>query len=457
MATLSFSLTPEATGRVYELLTCLAKFGDAVSLEARSEKLTLTALNSSRTAYASFALHARAFFLDYDFKSNNAGSGGDRFTCQLYNRALQAVFKGRTADARGRETTIEQCDVTLQDRPDEAECRLVVKMVSKHGMTKTYRLTYEAVEVMHALFDKTAATQGWRISSKVLREYIEYFGPKTEQLDMLAQEGERKIIFTSFTEKIQDGKEVLKQPLETAIGLDAREFEDFHMQENVHIIISVKDFRAIVTHAETMKCPISTHFSYPTRPLQFSYQNFGIHSEFTLMTTGDYRGASATPTPRFVSTRSSSRQPSVVPPQSFSRAPSEMLPPARPNAGRPPLGSQSQRSSLREQVRPTAAMDEEPDPDSLFIPNDGGGDDDQAWEPPNYERDEEDEMLGWDASNNDLGASMRSQRPTIRDLKTAPPARTNRDTRQDREFGKSPDLANMPPTQRLSQLQGMFD
>lgn len=81
-----------------------------------------------------------------------------------------------------------------------------MKMVSKHGMTKTYRLTYEAVEVMHALFDKTAATQGWRISSKVLREYIEYFGPKTEQLDMLAQEGERKIIFTSFTEKIQDGK-----------------------------------------------------------------------------------------------------------------------------------------------------------------------------------------------------------------------------------------------------------
>jgi cell cycle checkpoint control protein RAD9A len=38
----------------------------------------------------------------------------------------------------------------------------------------------------------------------MLREYIEYFGPKTEQLDLLASEG--KAIFTSFTEKIQDGK-----------------------------------------------------------------------------------------------------------------------------------------------------------------------------------------------------------------------------------------------------------
>lgn len=74
-------------------------------------------------------------------------------------------------------------------------------------MTKTYRLTYEPAEVMHALFDRTTATQGWRISARVLREYIEYFASKAEQLDLLAQEG--KAIFTSFTEKIQDGKGAL--------------------------------------------------------------------------------------------------------------------------------------------------------------------------------------------------------------------------------------------------------
>ena len=71
-------------------------------------------------------------------------------------------------------------------------------------MTKTYRLTYESVEVMHALFDRTSAAQGWRISSRVLREYIEFFGPKTEQLDLVAEDG--KAIFTSFTEKVMNGK-----------------------------------------------------------------------------------------------------------------------------------------------------------------------------------------------------------------------------------------------------------
>lgn len=116
-------------------------------------QFTLTALNSSRTAYASFALDARSFFLDYDFDANSQASGGDRFTCQLYNKvggvrqqtlaqltdkqALQAVFKGRAGDPRRPETAIERCDVSIHDGEESAECRLIVKMLSKHGTLKS--------------------------------------------------------------------------------------------------------------------------------------------------------------------------------------------------------------------------------------------------------------------------------------------------------------------------------
>lgn len=51
-----------------------------------------------------------------------------------FNQALQSVFKGRTTDSRGRETAIERCDVSIQDQPDKTECRLIVKMKSKHGI-----------------------------------------------------------------------------------------------------------------------------------------------------------------------------------------------------------------------------------------------------------------------------------------------------------------------------------
>lgn len=36
---LGFSLTPEATERVYEALVCLAKFGESVAIEARGDKV----------------------------------------------------------------------------------------------------------------------------------------------------------------------------------------------------------------------------------------------------------------------------------------------------------------------------------------------------------------------------------------------------------------------------------
>jgi cell cycle checkpoint control protein RAD9A len=51
-----------------------------------------------------------------------------------YTKALQSVFKGRTIDIRGRETTVERCDVSIQDQPDKTECRLLVKMISRHGL-----------------------------------------------------------------------------------------------------------------------------------------------------------------------------------------------------------------------------------------------------------------------------------------------------------------------------------
>ncbi|KAG9828765.1 Rad9-domain-containing protein, partial [Aureobasidium melanogenum] len=222
MSALSFAFSPEATTKVHDALICLAKFGETVCMEARGDMLTLTTLNSSRTSYASFALDAKTFFLSYDF-----GLGqGARFTCQLYNKALLAVFKSRISDPRGGDTSIDRCEVSVEDKPNKVQCRLVVRMVCRHGVTKTYRLTYESVEVSHALFDKYNAPNGWKISSRILREYIEYFGTKTEQLDLLVKD--EKAVFTSFTEKIMDGKEILKQPLETAISLHIQDFDGFH-------------------------------------------------------------------------------------------------------------------------------------------------------------------------------------------------------------------------------------
>lgn len=71
------------------------------------------------------------------------------------------------------------------------------------GVIKTYKLMYEDVDIIHAVFDKTTASNHWSINAKLLKEYMEHFGPKAEQLD-ISGEGERATLM-SYTEKLLDG------------------------------------------------------------------------------------------------------------------------------------------------------------------------------------------------------------------------------------------------------------
>ncbi|KAI4176297.1 MAG: hypothetical protein LQ343_001035 [Gyalolechia ehrenbergii] len=341
----------------------------------------------------------------------------------MYNKALLSVFKVRLGDLREKDTAVERCEVAIQDQADKTECRIIVKMVCRHGVTKTYKLTYEAAKVEHALFNHHGAKNRWRIGANVLRSFIDYFGANTEQLDIYAEDG--RAAFTSYTEKIVNGKEILKHPLETSIALDTLDFEEFSVEEKMHIAVSVRDFKAIVLHAETLKASVQARYSFPTRPLQLVYNEHGMQCEFTLMTIGDYRGSSTTPIP--VSSRNSpalpqdSRPPRPSSTQetqaSITRANDKdsaaMAPPSQP-ASRSfqqfPQTKSPNRSLPRKELNQKLSKPSPPppkaslDPESLFLPADT---DDKQWDEANYE---EEETLGWDASaSSDLSRSRKTQ------------------------------------------------
>ena len=224
------------------------------------------------------------------------------------------------------------------------------------------------------------------------------------------------------------------------MSIHIEDFDDFHAEEDMHIVISVKDFRAIVTHAETLRTPISVHFSRPSRPLQFSYQKSGLHCAFTLMTTGDYRGVTPSAPPRPVSTRPVSRQTSNAPTQTTAGPNTDMPPPSKPSSALP----QAQRKPLSALNRGTSLVTPSQASDSLFVPNDM--DDERRWQEPNYDNEENEDLLGWDAS----GEMHSAVQPTLRDAGShMPPSRSvsNNDV----------DSQGLGPTQRLSQLNGLFD
>lgn len=370
------------------------------------------------------------------------GGPEGRFTCSMYTKALLSVFKGRLYDPLGRDGAIDRCEVSVQERENETQCRFIVKMVCNQGVIKTYKLTYEAVDVMHALFDRSVARNRWSMSSGAVKEYIEYFGTKTEMLDIYAGEDGR-CVFKSYTEKISNGKEILKHPLVTAVAVNTSDFEEFSVQQGLHIIISVKDFKAIVVHADTLKTNLKAFYSQPTRPLQFSYCLDGLLCEFTLMTSGDYTAAPPTPTlaPHAVGTRQTSRASSSATERIDNRSVRSDMPPPNEPASRRDRTGRLRNPGSRQSSTAAQPKTAQQDPESLFIPDEEDArrreDEEDAWAPLDYDKEE---TLGWDASAHHDASVF----PTFRDSGST--SRTN--TADSNEV--------FDQTQRLSQIKGLW-
>jgi cell cycle checkpoint control protein RAD9A len=189
--------------------------------------------------------------------------------------------------------------------------------------------------------------------------------------------------------------EVLKQPLHTTIAIDTLEFGEFHVEEKLHIVISVKDFKSIISHAGTISTTIKALYSHPSSPMQLTYSDEGILSEFILMTTGEGRGPSAASNSRANSKRPTSRPPLEATPASKRPSYPEMRPPSTSAA--PSLNREAASRSKISRPSPPP-----PQPsiqtDALFFPE---ADDDRRWDPVNFDE-EEDEMLLWDAGGNSV-------------------------------------------------------
>lgn len=125
-------------------------------------QLRLSALNSTKTAFASFACLKEPFFEAYSFtvrgesngRPSSSHAGPNRFYCQIFlkvipgplirairhanasTQALLSIFRGRVD--RNKDTAVERCDMELSEGPQQTECRLTVKMIC--GLGELHRL-----------------------------------------------------------------------------------------------------------------------------------------------------------------------------------------------------------------------------------------------------------------------------------------------------------------------------
>ena len=185
------------------------------------------------------------------------------------------------------------------------------------------------------------------------------------------------------------------------------EFDEIDVENKLHIIISVKDFRAILQHAQMISGALEAHYSTPGRPMKLQYEADAIVCEFILMTVGekDTTAAAKAKTTRAKAPKSAVPALEATSQRGSSVAVTDTLPPAEgPKEPRPPAQNKTP-------VRPRPPQFEiRPPPvppqstarsEGLFVTQD----DDQQWDPANLDEEEEEERdtnnarLEWDASN----------------------------------------------------------
>ncbi|KLO79562.1 rad9 protein [Fusarium fujikuroi] len=407
MALLNFTLSEEGVSAFRDALICLNKFSDDVSLEARKDSFILTTLNTSKSAYASVRFATTKFFSRYQYQGSRQFR--DRFHCTLYIRALISLFRSRTAPDSQRDaekqTLIDRCDVAIEDG-EGVQSRFIARLIFRNGLTSTHRLPFEASVPIHAKFNKQDAPHHWTISSRTLRQLMDHFGPGIEFLD-INTDGDH-VNFTCFSEKTVSEDAVLKKPLQTSIAVEADEFDEIDVEDKLHIVISVKDFRAIIQHAGITGNDVSARYSIPTQPIQLSYAGDAMSCEFLVMTVGERgtntgqrtkkgrKNATQNTGPRLEAT---SRRPSIAPPESQPAPAPAPPPPSLPQPNPTPQMSAARASAsrvgafdLRPSQRPAPPATNRSE--SLFV-------EDEGWEPINYEDEElaeDNAKLGWDHS-----------------------------------------------------------
>ncbi|KAF4982660.1 hypothetical protein FZEAL_1767 [Fusarium zealandicum] len=457
MSLLNFTLSEEGVAAFRDALICLNKFSDDVSLEARKDSFVLTTLNTSKSAYASVKFATNKFFSRYQYQGNRQFR--DRFYCTLYIRALISLFRSRTAPDSQRDvekqTLIDRCDVAIEDG-EGVQSRFIVRLIFRNGITSTHRLSFEVAAPVHAKFNKQEAPHHWTISSRTLRQLMEHFGPGIEFLD-INTDGDH-VNFTCFSEKTVSEDAVLKKPLQTSIAVEADEFDDIDVEDKLHIIISVKDFRAIIQHAGITGNDVSARYSVPTQPIQLSYSGDAIACEFLIMTVGERgsnpgqrtkKGRKNAPQNTGPRLEATSRRTSLAPSASQQH---QQAQPQPPPASRPRQIPTPQMSAARASASRIGAFDlrpsQKPPPpatmrsESLFV-------EDEGWEPVNYDEEdaEEDARLEWDHNVDPNPPAMHMSRVEERPVTAQP-----EDEHPDPTDAES---TYLEPTQKLADVESL--
>ncbi|NWS96577.1 RAD9B protein, partial [Mionectes macconnelli] len=267
------------------LLHCflsLAVFGRAIHAIARvsdefwfdpvEKGLALRSVNSSRSAYAC-VFFSSLFFQQYCWAAASESCHKEKpfpLPCKLTVKAVLPIF--RCANVLGR--NVEKCSISASPR----DRHITFQLLCKHGVVKTYNLTFQECDPLQAVFAKHMCPNILKVHSRLLADVMIHFPTSQEEITLSVTPV--KVSFKSYTEEDTD----FSRTMVTEIHLSPEEFDYFQVGVDSEVTFCLKELRGLLVFSEATSVPVSIHFDRCGKPIAFSVEDMLLEGSFILAT-----------------------------------------------------------------------------------------------------------------------------------------------------------------------------
>ncbi|NXI29486.1 RAD9A protein, partial [Sterrhoptilus dennistouni] len=256
----------------------LSRIGDELYLEPTESGLSLRAVNSSRSGFASF-LFAPLFFQLYE--PGSAGPETELFRCKVHMKSFLGIFRSLPS----LEKSVGKCLILLKPRAS----RLVLQLHCKYGVTKTHNLAFQECERLQAVFDTQSCASHLCAPARLLADAVVHFPLTLAEVTLGTGPGGK----ISLRNYVEDEAEPSKTMV-TELWLAEDEFQSVAVTPGSHITFCLKEFRVTLSLAPSQPLCVP-------RPVIFTLDDTVLEVHLVLATLSDLQSNSQSPSTNGVS------------------------------------------------------------------------------------------------------------------------------------------------------------